>query len=233
MSEVTALHGAQAAAQGPGDPPPPYIYAPSLVTLSSPSSESAESVRAVRTHVLVQHIQAGRRALAVCSPNLGSGSTFLAANLAVALAQIGLQVLLIDADLREPGIDKFIVPARKPAGLVGCLTDPDAHMSDYIEADVLPNLSVLFAGGSPPGAQELLASHRFDDCLHSCLRNYDLTIIDTPPANTYSDARRIASVASYALIVARRHKSLVPDVKVLCREMTDDNVGVVGTVLND
>jgi len=211
----------------------PYEYSPALVTLSAPTSVSAESLRAVRTHVVAQHVSAGRRALAICAPNLDAGCTFLAANLAVALAQIGLKILLVDGDLRTPSIDKLFKPRKAPRGLVDCLTTPQSQIGDFIEPEVLPNLSVLFAGSTALNPQELLASQAFEDGMNNCLRNYDLTIIDTPPANTCADVRRICSVVGFALVVARRHKSLVPDVKALCKELITDDTVILGTVLND
>jgi Mrp family chromosome partitioning ATPase len=65
-----------------------------------------------------------------------------------------------------------------------------------------------------------------------CLREYDVTIVDTPPANTSSDARRISNVVGYSLLVARRNQSLISDIKTLAEQMLDDRVKVVGTVMN-
>lgn len=207
-------------------------FHPELSALLSPLSRSAESIRAVRTNILAQHVHAGRRALAVCSPSIGAGCTFLSVNLAIAAAQTGLQVLLVDADLREPGVEKLIKPSTPVEGLVHCLTSPDGRPGEYIQPNVLPGLSVLYAGQAAVNAQELLAREKFEQVINSCLRDYDLTIIDTPPANTYADALRIASVAGYALIVARRNKSRVPDVKTLVEQLHDDNAAVIGTVMN-
>lgn len=227
--EASEAVGEEAVKDGAGR----YVFSPSLVTLAAPSGVSAESVRAVRTHIVTQHLNLGRRALAICSPNLGAGSTFLATNLAVSLAQIGLKVLLVDGDLRDPGVGRLITPPQSGPGLAGCLQGSHAAVGDFIDSDVLPNLSVLYAGAPTQSSQELLATHGFEDVMNVCLRNYDVTIIDTPPANTCADFRRICSVVGFALVVARRHKSLVPDVKALCRELVSDDTTVLGTVLND
>jgi protein-tyrosine kinase len=207
-------------------------FSQDLVTLLSPTSPSAESIRALRTHVLAQHVQLGRRALAVCATSVGAGCTFVAANLSVALAQAGLQVLLVDADLREPAIHSIIIPDEPLEGLAQCLAAPELRPLDYIQPDVLPGLSVLYAGRPSPHAQELLSTDHFEQVVNACLRDYDITIIDTPPANTFSDVRRVAAIAGYALIVARRNKSLVPDVKVLADQLQSDSAVVIGTVLN-
>ena len=69
--------------------------------------------------------------------------------------------------------------------------------------------------------------------MHVCLRQFDVTVIDTPPANSSSDARLIGSVAGYSLIVARRDKSFVSDIKTLSDQLKSDGVRVIGSVLND
>jgi Mrp family chromosome partitioning ATPase len=167
----------------------------------------------------------GRRALAICAPTPLVGCTFVAANLAVAMAEVGIKTLLVDGDLRDPSIDKMINPSAPPEGLAGCLSHPGARIGDYIESDVLPNLSLFYAG--PPSAREW-----FEDIVNFCLRDYELTIFDTPPANAYADARRICGLAGYGLVLARRNWSLVPDIQTLVSQIEADKAQVIGTVLN-
>jgi protein-tyrosine kinase len=210
----------------------PAELSQSLATLTAPLSSAAEAIRALRTHVLAQHIHQGRRALAVCGPNSDVGCTFVAANLAVALAQVGISTLLVDGDLRSPMIDQMIKPRSQQEGLRACLSSPGSRVGDYIDFDVLPNLSVLYAGVGSANAQELLARDWFGDVMNFCMRDFEATIIDTPPANSFADSRRISHVVGYSLVVARRNKSLVSDVKTLVEQLIDDRVHVVGTVLN-
>ena len=94
-----------------------YSFSPSLVMVSSPGDAAAEAIRALRTHIMAQHIQEGRRALAVCAASAGVGCTFIASNLAVALSQIGVKTLLIDADLRRPGRRPLYRLAHQGPGL--------------------------------------------------------------------------------------------------------------------
>ena len=97
----------------------------------------------------------------------------------------------------------------------------------------MPNLSILFSGGPVAEAQELLASARFEALTDFCMREFDATIVDTPPANTFSDVNRICNIVSYCLIVARRDKSYVNDLKLLAGQLKADHAQVIGTVLND
>lgn len=220
----------ESAARGPVSSQP--AFSPELVTLSDPLSAGAEAIRALRTHVLAQHVQAGRRGLVVCGPSFDVGCTFVAANLAVAMAQIGLKTLLVDCDLRAPALQRLIPPRGPTGGLAACLSAGDTGVEEYIEADLLPHLSVFHAGQVSSNARELLAREWFEEVIEQCLRDYEITIVDTPPANTSADARRVANIVGYALVVARRNKSLVSDVKTLTEQLIDDHARVIGTVLN-
>lgn len=217
----------------PGTPARRYVFSPELVTISDPQCAGAEAMRSLRAHILAQHVHAGRRALAVCAPGAGVGCTFVAANLAVALAQVGIKTLLIDADLRCPGLGElFQCDAPGGTGLGSCLAEPGGRVGDYLEPNVLPNLSLLRAGVACRNAQELLATDWFEEVVNTCLRDHEVTILDTPPANLYADARRVCTVAGYSLIVARRNVSHVADVRTLQAQIISDHGSVIGSVLN-
>ena len=207
-----------------------------LATISRPTDGSAEAIRALRTHVMARHVGLGHRALAICAPNAEAGCTFVSANLAVALSQIGVNTLLIDGNMRTPGLDKIFRLPKPRNGLQQCLSSSESSQYDYgefIETEFLPDLSIMFSGGVAPNAQELLASDRFKMMMDACLRDFDATIIDTPPANSCSDVSRICNVVSYCLIVARRDKTYVNDMKLLAGQLKADHAQVIGTVLND
>jgi capsular exopolysaccharide synthesis family protein len=206
---------------------------PSLVVSANPLDGPAEAIRALRTHLMAQHFQEGRRALAICAASRGVGCSFIAANLALALAQIGVKVLLIDADLRTPKQTSLFGVKSRLRGLAECLASKDVTLRDYIQTDVQPSLSVMFSGAAPENPQELLAGDGFRTLSEFCLREFDATIVDTPPANTCADARRVSTVMGYSLIVARRNVTYVDDVKTLAAQLTADHSRVVGTVLNE
>jgi len=210
-----------------------YKLSPDLVTLTEGRPLEAEAVRTMRTHIMARHVEDGRRGLSMCAPTQGVGCTFMAANLAVSLAQIGVKTLLIDGDLRAPAVQRFIEPTVATEGLIQSLVVTDQHPYDMIHPEVLPNLSVLFSGGVAENAQELLGGERFKDLIDRCLRDFEFTIIDTPPINLCADARRISTVVGYGLIVARRHVTYFTDVGVLAAQLQEDGVKVVGTVLNE
>jgi capsular exopolysaccharide synthesis family protein len=237
MSETSTLQPTRSAAssdlaQGRPDGGGAYGFAPDMVTVLSPIDPRAEAIRALRTHVMAQHINLGRRALAVCAPSANVGCSFVAANLAVSLSQIGVNTLLIDGDLRRPALDLLIRPPQPSRGLAQCLQSPDAPFGADIDDGVLPNLSLMYAGHATANPQELLAGDRFRSLMKFCLREFDATIVDTPPANTSTDARRISGVAGYSLIVTQQNKTFVRDVATLAGQLQADRAVVIGTVMN-
>lgn len=210
-----------------------YEISSDLVMLSSNRQAEAEAIRTIRTHVTARHLHGGRRGLAMCAAAGGSGCTFTSVNLAVALSQIGVSTLLIDADLRTPSVEEFIRPNAPATGLRQMIAAGEHDLYAGIHAEILPNLSVLFSGGRAESPQELLGSEEFKDIIEQCLRDFSFTIVDCPPAKRYADARRISSLVGYGIIVARRDNTFVNDVSALAAQMQEDGVQVVGTVLNE
>ena len=211
---------------------PRFTVSERLVMITNPASLQAESIRALRANLVATHLHDRRRSLAACSPTGGSGCSFVAVNLAVAMAQVGVKTLLIDGNLCSPALGDYFVSDSSPPGLSEALADPSRPLGSVVQ-QVQPMLSVLFAGAADGQAQELIGGSRFKELIDLCLRDYDLTIVDTPPANQFADARRIASVLRYAAIVACRGRTYLKDVRAQVDELEGDGVKVIGTYLND
>lgn len=204
-----------------------------LVVLSDPAGVRSESIRLLRTQVIAQHIKPGRRALAVVAPIAGVGCSFIAANLAAALSQIGTKTLLVDANLRSPRVDQLFGLDPAGPGLSSYLGLQVARPERVVHANVLPNLSVIAAGPPVARPQELLSSVRFRDGMNLLLREYDIAIFDTPPANSCADALTVASAIGYSVIVARRDHTFVNDVSALANQLAASRSTVVGSVLSE
>lgn len=213
--------------------PPPIDPIPiESVMINDPVSIQAEAIRALRTRLVAQHLREGRRSLAICAASAGCGTTYTALNLAVAMAQAGVRTALVDANLRSPDIaDLCSLPIDMP-GLAEYLADSQIRVADIADSELMPNLSVIGAGEVPDSPQELLSGSRFRGLVDQLLREFDLTILDTPPANVCSDGQRVATLAGYSLVVARKNLSYVNDVRALSRQLRADKSVVVGTVLN-
>lgn len=134
-----------------GDTRPSFLLTEGLLAATRPRSIQAESFRALRSNLLAQHVHRGRRALAICSPAPAAGCSFLAANLAYVMAQAGVNTLLIDGNLREPGVQQYITGDLSGPGLAECLADDTLPLGNAIHR-VQPALSVLYAGQAGEGA---------------------------------------------------------------------------------
>jgi protein-tyrosine kinase len=204
-----------------------------LVVLSDPVGAKAESIRLLRTQIIAQHIKPGRRAVAFVAPTDGVGCSYLVANVAAALSQIGTKTLLVDANLRSPRIDQLFGLSASSPGLSSYLTLKLARPERMVHANVLPNLSVITAGPPVARPQELLSSTRFRDGMNTLLREHDIALFDTPAANSCADALTISGVIGYAVIVARRNRTFVGDVATLAQQLASARSAVLGSVLSD
>lgn len=204
-----------------------------LVVISDPTSPRAEAMRLLRTQIIAQHVGAGRRAFTVTGATDGAGATYIAANLATALSQVGIKTLLVDANLRSPRVDAIFGIDQNGPGLSTYLSLEANRPERVVYSNVLPNLSVVPAGPPVARPQELLSGARFRTGVDILLRQYDVAIFDTPATNENADALTVAGVLGYALVVARRDHSFIKDIQSLTTQLTVSRATVIGSVLNE
>jgi len=203
-----------------------------LVVAYEPFHARAEELRALRTQLSMRWSKAGpgHRALAVASPGSGEGRSYVAANLAVVFAQLGERTLLIDADLRAPRQHRiFNIPDR--IGLTAVLSGR-ADRGAITPVREFGRLSLLPAGAPPPNPQELLSGPVFGAFLQEMQGEFDVILLDTPPAKLYADAQNVAFRVSSVVTLARKDHTRVADTSRLIRELSDTGARVVGTVIN-
>jgi protein-tyrosine kinase len=204
-----------------------------LVVINEPMSLRAEAIRLLRTQIIAQHIKIGRRGIAVVAPVEGMGCTYMTANLAAALSQVGVKTLVVDCNMRSPRVDQVFGLDPNSPGLSSFLSVQVARPERVVHANVLPNLSVITAGPPVMLPQELLSSNRFRDGVNTLLREFDLVLFDTPPANSSADALTVGGVVGYAMLVARRDHSYFRDVTTLVAQLQSTRCSVIGSVLNE
>lgn len=204
-----------------------------LVVVSDPLGIRSEAVRLLRTQVIAQHIKAGRRGLAMVSPVAGAGCSNLIANLAVSLSQVGIKTLIVDANLRDPRQHELFGLDREAPGLSSYLSMQVTRPERVVQANVLPSLAVITAGPAVSRPQELLSSRRFRDGVNMLLREYDLVLFDTPPANTSADALTVGAAAGYVIMVARRDHGFFKDISTLVDQLQAARCSLIGSVLNE
>ncbi len=206
---------------------------PELVALNAPFSVQAESFRALRSQVMMRLFNEGqdRRALAVVSPDAGDGKTFLAANLAVTLAQLGGRTLLLDADMRGPR-QHAVLGIDNSAGLSGILSGrSEAKVIQQVPG--VPSLFVLPVGITPPNPQELVERPAFALLVRELLAKFDHVVVDTPAAQYGSDSAVIAARCGAALVVARKDKSQVESLQELVANLAETPAKLAGVVFNE
>jgi capsular exopolysaccharide synthesis family protein len=204
-----------------------------LVVINEPMSLRAEAIRLLRTQIIAQHVKIGRRGIAVVAPVEGVGCTYIAGNLAASLSQVGVKTLIVDCNMRSPRVDQVFGLDPNSPGLSSFLSVQVARPERVVHANVLPNLSVITAGPPVMLPQELLSSNRFRDGVNTLLREFDLVLFDTPPANSSADALTVGGVVGYAMMVARRDQSYFRDVTTLVTQLQSTRCTVIGSVLNE
>jgi protein-tyrosine kinase len=204
-----------------------------LVVINEPMSLRAEAIRLLRTQIIAQHVKIGRRGMAVVAPVEGVGCTYIAANLAAALSQVGVKTLIVDCNMRSPRVDQVFGLDPNSPGLSSFLSVQVSRPERVVHANVLPNLSVITAGPPVLLPQELLSSNRFRDGVNTLLREFDLVLFDTPPANSSADALTVGGVVGYAMMVARRDQSYFRDVTTLVSQLQSTRCTLIGSVLNE
>ena len=208
--------------------------APELVMLNQPFGHQAEAFRAIRSQILMRTQAEGkgaRRPLAVVSPDTGDGKTYFCANLAVALAQLGGKVVVIDADMRGARLDQvFGVPAG--AGLSGVLSGRGGK-GVVKPVPGVPNLYVIPVGVQPPNPLELVEGPSFGMLLREVGIKFDHVIVDTPAACFGSDGVVIASRCGSALVVTRKDANKVVRLQELVGSLQAGQVRLAGVIMNE
>jgi capsular exopolysaccharide synthesis family protein len=214
-----------------------------LVTVSAPHSLASESFRALSSTIrflLAASRTTGpnrpsdgwsQRVLLITSAGPGEGKTTVAANLAVAAARVGLRVVLLDADLRKPGVSEEFGLGDAP-GLSDLLADR-GQVEDYLLDFGVPGLHILAAGSIPPNPGELLASGQAHQVLEQLRQRCDLVVVDSAPVTRVADTCELIPVADRVVLVTRRGVTHAHSVADAVERIRHVGGAVSGTVFND
>lgn len=196
----------------------------------APSSIEAEHIRSIRASLAVALENRHAKIVQITSPEPGDGKSTLIANLAVAEAQAGQRVLLIDADLRRPSLHTlFRVPLGH--GLSDALLG-QASLSEVLRPTPVEHLTFLTAGSPPTNPAEILSSSRWQRLIAELRGQFDLILIDSPPLLAVSDPCEIARHVDGMLLVMRLGKNRRP-AAVRTRELIrSHNLPLLGVIAN-
>jgi succinoglycan biosynthesis transport protein ExoP len=201
------------------------------VTQIRPQSQMAESYRALRTSLLLSNLGAPPKVIMVTSSRPQEGKTTTSINTAIVLAQKGVRVLLVDADLRRPSVHKTLGMGPR-SGLSNVLTGSATIQQTITTSPILPNLFIMPAGTPPPNPAELLASANMRDLLAELRELYDHIVIDTPPTLSVTDAVVLSPRADATILVIRSGQT-TKQALVRARDILRQvNAHVAGVLLN-
>ena len=192
--------------------------------------EVVESFKSIRTNVTFSLSTSKRKIVAVSSARFGDGKSTTCANLAIAMAQSGNKVLLIDADMRR-SVQHIIFGLKNDKGLSTAAGKMNP-LDKCIQKNVMENLDVMTAGPTPPNPSELLASEQMTVILNELSSRYGVIIIDTPPVNIVTDAMELAKNDAGIIMVVRYGVTTDEDLKTAGKKIEFAEMNMLGFILN-
>jgi capsular exopolysaccharide synthesis family protein len=202
------------------------------IVLKHPTSSLAESFRTLRTSILLSSAPRPPQALLVTSAQPREGKTSTALNLALGLAQRGVPVVIVDADLRRPGISRALALSQNGAGLSSLLSG--AHSLDEVlrQVEAVPNLWVVPAGPEAPNPADLFSSPTMENLMQELRGRFEHLVVDSAPLLMVTDATILSRLVDGVILVVESgvtaRRALVRAHKIL------ESAGgrILGTVLN-
>jgi capsular exopolysaccharide synthesis family protein len=196
-----------------------------------PRSVVAESYRTIRTAVYFGTNGSRAKTLLISSPEPGDGKTTSASNLAIAIAQTGRSVLLLDADFRKPTQHKNL-DVKDSVGLSSVLAGRET-LERAIQRTGVEGLDILPCGPIPANPSEILNSREFGELIDSLAMRYDHILFDSPPVNAVTDARILGAVCDATILVLRADKSTRKSGEHARNALMAVGAKVLGAIVND
>ncbi len=201
-----------------------------LVTIDAPKSPPAEAYRTLRSNIRFSLFDRPAETFLVTSAGSGEGKSVTAANLAVAYAQSGVSVILVDTDLRRPVMHRLF-EIETPVGLTNVVVG-DLELSAALVDTEVPGLKLLSTGPLPPNPAELLESEQMTQVIDELTEMADIVIFDSPPAVMLTDATILSSKLDRTIIVAESGQITERAINDLERLFRHARADVLGIVLN-
>jgi polysaccharide biosynthesis transport protein len=202
-----------------------------LITLEDNRSAMAEAYRHLRTSLLFSSAGKPPQTILVTSTQPSEGKTTTAINTAVTLAQAGVDVVLLDCDLRRPRLHQHF-SLSNTSGLTNYLSGERNTENLLKSYPGLPNLKVVTSGPIPPNPAELLSSNEMKNLLQFLKGNFKHVVIDSPPAISFTDAAIMATLVDGVVLVAMAGKSSIHLMRRFKHRLANLGARIYGVVLN-
>src|SRR3954453_17756044 len=196
-----------------------------------PASDVAETYRTIRTAVFFGTPDRESRTILVTSPAPGDGKSTFASNLAIAMAQTGKRVLLVDADFRRP-VQHRIFESRPGIGLSTVVAGHEP-LEKTIPTPATPALDIPPAGPQPSNPSEILNSQSFNEVLEELSVRYEHVVVDSPAVMAVADARILPAMCSFTILVLRAQSTTRKTAMHARRALQSVGAAILGVVVND
>jgi len=213
----------------PSSPDAPLLDR-SLAIYHRPKSGEAEAARSLRTSLYFSTKGTTHKVIQITSPNMGDGKTTVASNLAIAIAQSGKRVVLVDGDMRRPRIHSMF-GVRPEVGLSSVIVG-EAPLSAALVESGIERLSLVTCGPRPENPAELLTQPRFEAVLEELRQQFDFVIVDTPPLLAVTDPAVVVSRMDGVFLVIRLSKNGRPAAERAREVLYHLQANVLGVVVN-
>lgn len=200
-----------------------------LIVHEDAKSPVAEAYRTLRTNIQFAKVDGELRVIMFTSAGPGEGKSTTTANTAVAMAQSGKRVIIIDCDLRKPVQHKIF--GKRNRGVTNILVE-DRSVAELIQDTDIDNLQVLTSGPIPPNPSELLGSAKMREIISEAKRLADIVIIDAPPTVAVTDACVLAAKVD-GIVLVLNSQAIRPEMAQKAKELlTKANGHILGVILN-
>jgi len=200
------------------------------VALFNGHSPQREAFRRLRTNIFTLDHDAPPRALLVTSAEPREGKSTIAANLALAIAQSGRNVIVVDGDLRKPTLHRAFDLSNE-IGLSSVLKQ-EATLDQAVQDSRIPGVQVLTSGPLPPNPAELIDSPGMTGLIEQLARRCDMILLDAPSILAVTDAAVLASATDGVVLVVGRTQARREAVQAACRHLADVKARLIGVVVN-
>jgi capsular exopolysaccharide synthesis family protein len=201
-----------------------------LITSLGTHHPRFEAVRILRTNLQFLDIDRDNKVITITSSLAGEGKSTTACNLAIALAQAGSQVVLVEGDLRRPRVSEYL-GIEKSVGLTTVLVGRVA-LDAAVQQAATPGLDVLASGALPPNPSEILQTDAMRLLVSELRHRYDVVLIDAPPLLPVTDASLLASISDGAILVVRHGETAVDEIRTAVERLHSVGARLLGTVLS-